>query len=90
MSFQLDIIIIPVFQADFKPMLYEIHFIITGSHEIVYGCLVINKSPQYFNEVNIILDLVFNFGVDRLLLFPEFGRTIDIKSVLISGNGLYG
>ena len=71
-------------------MVYEIYFMITGSHEIVYGCLVINKSPQYFNEVNIILDLVINFGVDRLLLFAEFGRTIDIKSLLISGNGLYG
>ena len=75
---------------DFKPMLYEIHFMIAGSHEIVYGCLVINKSPQYFNEVNIILDLITNFGVDRLLLFSEFGRTIDITSLLISDNGLYG
>jgi len=54
-------------------MLYEIHFMISGSHEIVYGCLVINESPQYFNEVNIILDLVTNFGVDKLLLFAEFG-----------------
>jgi len=71
-------------------MLYEIHFMITGSQDIVYGCLVINKSPQYFNEVNIILDLVINFGVDRLLRFAEFGRTIDIKFLLISDNGLYG
>jgi len=70
-------------------MLYETYFMITGSHEIVYGCLVINKSPQYFNEVNIILDLVTNFGVDKLLLFAEIGRTIDIRSLLISGNGLY-
>ena len=70
--------------------MYEIHFMITGSHEIVYGCLVINKSPQYFNEVNIILDLVINFGVDRLLLFAEFGWIIDITSLLISDNGLYG